>query len=281
MRYGVSIAITDYSIGPGACARAVEERGFESLFVPEHSHIPSSRESPWGGGDTLPQVYYDMMDPFVVLAAAAAVTTEIKLGTGVCLVVQRDPIQLAKEVASLDQISNGRVLLGIGAGWNAEEMADHGTDFKSRFKLMAEYVAAMKVIWTESEPQFAGDYVTFGPMRTWPKPVQKPHPPILIGGAFPHAARRTIDYGDGWIPIAGRGHDVAAEIDEFRALARAAGRDPDELSVTSFLAPNDEDALARMRDAGIERAVFMLGSQTEDKVLPRLDKFAELAARVG
>jgi probable F420-dependent oxidoreductase len=281
MHYGVSMAITDYSMAPGPLARAVEERGFESLFVPEHSHIPSSRRSPWGGGDTLPKVYHEMMDPFVVLGAAAAVTTRLELGTGVCLVVQRDPIQLAKEVATLDRISSGRVLLGVGGGWNAEEMADHGTAFQTRFEVLEERIAAMKAIWTRDEPSFEGKHVSFGPMRAWPKPVQTPHPPILVGGAFPHAARRAVAYGNGWIPIAGRGHDVVEELPAFRAMASEAGRDPDALPVTSFLAPHDPDALARMRDAGIARAVFLLVAKGEAETLPRLDMLAEVAARVG
>jgi len=281
MDYGVSMAITDYSMGPAEFALASEIRGFESLFVPEHSHIPSSRASEWGGGGTLPKVYYDMMDPFVVLSAAAAVTSRIKLGTGVCLVVQRDPIQLAKEVASLDQISGGRVLLGIGAGWNAEEMADHGTEFKTRFKLMSERVDAMKVIWRESEPTYDGAFVSFPPMRTWPKPVQTPRPPILMGGAFPHAAKRAIAYADGWIPLAGRGHDLVKELPEFRRMAREAGHDPDGLPVTAFLAPKDEIALAELRDSGVARAVFMLAPEASETVVSKLDRLAELATRVG
>ena len=281
MDYGVSMAITDYSLGPAEFAAAAEARGFESLFVPEHSHIPSSRVSAWGGGGTLPKVYYDMMDPFVALGAAAAATSRIKLGTGVCLVVQRDPIQLAKEVATLDRISNGRVLLGIGAGWNAEEMADHGTAFGSRFRLMRDRVEAMKVIWREDEPAFQSEFVTFGPMRAWPKPVQSPHPPILMGGAFPHAAKRAVAYADGWIPLAGRGHDLAEEIPKVRALAVAAGRDPESVPVTAFLAPKEADGLARLRDAGAARAVFMLAPEGADVVAGKLDRLAELAQSVG
>ena len=281
MDYGVSMAVTAYSMGPAAFAAAAEERGFESLFVPEHSHIPSSRSSPWGGGDTLPQVYYDMMDPFVALGAAAAATSRIKLGTGVCLVVQRDPIQLAKEVATLDQISQGRVLLGIGAGWNAEEMADHGTAFRSRFRLMRDRVEAMSAIWREDEPFFESEFVSFPPMRTWPKPMQLPRPPVLMGGAFPHAAKRAVDYADGWIPLTGRGHDLSVEIPKFRALAKEAGRDPDALPVTAFLAPKDPGELAKLGDAGAARAVFMLAPESAAEILPKLDRLAQLAAQVG
>lgn len=205
MEFGVSLFFTDYSIGPVELGKAAEERGFESLWTPEHSHIPVSRNSPFYHGGDLPKKYYDVMDPFVTLSAVAAATTTLKIGTGICLIIQRDTIQTAKSVASLDQISNGRFLFGIGGGWNAEEMADHGTtDFKGRFKLMKEQVAAMREIWTESKAEYSGNYVSFPPMMTWPKPVQQPCPPVIIGGAFPHAARRAIAYADGWIPHANR-----------------------------------------------------------------------------
>src|SRR5256714_4230738 len=200
MDVGAALFFTDYSIGPVELAQALEQRGFESLWAPEHSHIPLSRQSPFPQGGDLPKKYYDVMDPFVTLAVAAASTTRLKVGTGICLVVQRDPIQTAKQVASLDQISGGRFLFGIGAGWNAEEMADHGTVFASRFKLMRERVEAMKAIWTQSKPEYDGKFVKFSPMMTWPKPVQKPHPPVLVGGAFPYGARRAIAFGDAWMP---------------------------------------------------------------------------------
>ena len=177
MDFGAAIFFTDYSMGPVELGRALEERGFESLWAPEHSHIPLSRRSPFPQGGDLPKKYYDVMDPFVTLSAAAAATTRLRVGTGICLVVQRDPIQTAKEVASLDQVSGGRFLFGIGAGWNAEEMADHGTEFGSRFKVMQERVEAMRAIWTKSKPEYSGEHVRFPPMMTWPKPSQKPHPP--------------------------------------------------------------------------------------------------------
>ena len=195
---------TDYSMAPGELARALEARGFESVWAPEHSHIPSSRTTPFPQGGELPKKYYDVMDPFVALTAAAAATKMLKVGTGVCLVAQRDPIQTAKLVASIDQVSGGRFLFGVGGGWNAEEMADHGTAFATRFKLMRERIAAMKEIWTKPEPEYHGELVDFPPMRTWPKPVQKPHPPVIVGGAFPYAARRALAYGDGWVPHASR-----------------------------------------------------------------------------
>jgi len=198
MDFGAAIFFTDYSMGPAELGRALEERGFGSLWAPEHSHIPLSRRSPFPQGGELPKKYYDVMDPFVTLAAAAAATTRLQVATGVCLVVQRDPIQTAKQVASLDQISGGRFLFGIGAGWNAEEMADHGTDFTSRFEVMRERVEAMKAIWTKSKPEYDGKFVKFPPMMTWPKPVQKPHPPVIVGGAFPYGARRAIARLVGW-----------------------------------------------------------------------------------
>src|ERR1700704_1029512 len=195
MRIGGTMFFTDYSMSPTELARALEDRAFDSLWVPEHSHIPLTRKSPFPSGGDLPKKYYDVMDPFVTLAAAAAATTTLKIATGICLVVQRDPIQTAKSVATLDQVSGGRFLFGIGAGWNAEEMADHGTAFKSRFEVMQERVEAMKAIWTKSKPEYTGEFVKFPPMMTWPKPVQKPHPPVLVGGAFPHGARRALAYG--------------------------------------------------------------------------------------
>ena len=175
-----------------------------SLWLPEHSHIPTSRKSPWPGGAELPKYYYDTYDPFLSLAAAAAVTKTIKLATGICLVVERDPIHTAKEVSTVDRLSSGRFIFGVGGGWNEEEMANHGTAFATRFKLMRERIEAMKQIWTQSTAAFDGELVKFEPMMQWPKPIQKPHPPIIVGGAFPHAARRAIAYGDGWIPIGGR-----------------------------------------------------------------------------
>ncbi len=204
MDFGAAIFFTDYSMGPAELGRALEERGFGSLWAPEHSHIPLSRQSPFPAGGDLPKKYYDVMDPFVTLAAAATATTRLQVATGICLIVQRDPIQTAKEVATLDQISGGRFLFGIGAGWNAEEMADHGTEFKSRFKVMQERVEAMRAIWTKSKAEYTGEFVNFPPMMTWPKPAQKPHPPVIVGGAFPYGTRRAIAYGDGWVPHAQR-----------------------------------------------------------------------------
>jgi probable F420-dependent oxidoreductase len=276
MHYGVSMFPTDYSIQPHDLAAEAEARGFESMWLPEHSHIPTSRKSPWPGGGELPKFYYDSYDPFVSLAAAAAVTKKIKLGTGICLVIERDPIHTAKEVSTLDRLSNGRVLFGIGGGWNAEEMANHGTTFETRFKLMRERVQAMKEIWTQTKPKFAGELVKFDEMMQWPKPVQKPHPPIIVGGAFPHAARRAVAYGDGWIPIGGRGIDPLDALAQFHKMAKDAGRDPASLSFDLFAAPREADALKRYRDAGVTRAIWMFPSKGREEVLPMLDECAAL-----
>src|SRR6266849_1885508 len=267
MDFGAAMFFTDYSMSPADLARELEARGFESVWAPEHSHIPLSRTSPFPSGGDLPRQYYDVMDPFVTLTAAAAATKTIKVGTGVCLVVQRDPIQTAKLVASLDQVSGGRFLFGVGGGWNADEMANHGTEFKTRFKLMRERIEAMKEIWTKSKAEYHGDMVHFEEMMAWPKPVQKPYPPILVGGGFPQAARRAIRYGDGWCPVGRSGSSLLDVMGKFREMARDAGRDPQTLPVTLFNPAEDADQLARYRDMGIARVVVMLRSEPSDKIL--------------
>lgn len=278
MKFGLCMFLTDYSMSPTALAVASEDRGFESIWIPEHSHIPTERATPWPGGDELPKRYYDCMDPFVSLGAAAAVTTKLMLGTGICLVIQRDPIQVAKEVATLDQISNGRVLFGVGGGWNAEEIANHGTEFKNRFKVMRERINAMKTIWTENKPEFHGEYVDFGPMMTWPKPVQKPHPPIIVGGGFPWAAKRAAEYGNGWIPIAGRGVDLTDTLAEYRKFLAEFGREGEPMNVTIFgidPATVSQEDIDQYEEAGVERMVGMLLSEKEDTILPLMDRMAE------
>jgi probable F420-dependent oxidoreductase len=282
MDFGALMFFTDYAISAVELAKALEERGFESVWAPEHSHIPTSRKSPFPGGGELPKRYYDAMDPFVSLTAAAVATTKLKVGTGVCLVQQRDPIQTAKLVASIDQVSNGRFLFGVGGGWNADEMENHGTEFKSRFKLMRERIEAMKEIWTEEKAEYHGDMVNFDEMMAWPKPVQKPYPPIIVGGAFPQAARRAIRYGDGWCPIGGRpGSDPLEALPQFRQLARDAGRDPQSLPITLFNPVEDADRLARYREMGVARVVIMLLSEPRDKILPILDRWARLMGRTA
>jgi probable F420-dependent oxidoreductase len=274
---------TEYSMGPGDLAAALEARGFESVWAPEHSHIPSSRLSQPASGGPLGRQYYDVMDPFVTLSAAAMATQRLKIATGVCLVIQRDTIQTAKLVASLDQVSGGRFLFGIGGGWNQEEMADHGTQFKTRFKKMREQIEAMRAIWTDDEPEYHGEIIEFPKMKSWPKPVQKPHPPVIVGGAFPHSARRAIRYGDGWVPNASRPHyaDVSEFLPQFRQMAADAGRDATSVPVSIFGAPEDPDRLKRYRDQGVARAIVALPSDKADAILPVLDRWAELIQRTA
>jgi probable F420-dependent oxidoreductase len=283
MRIGGAMFFTDYSMSPTELARALEERGFDSLWVPEHSHIPLTRKSPFPSGGDLPKKYYDVMDPFVVLSAAAAVTKTLLLGTGICLVAQRDPIQTAKQVASIDQVSGGRFLFGIGNGWNEDEMANHGTVFASRHKLARERVEAMKEIWTKSKAEYHGEFVNFDPMTTWPKPVQKPHPPIIVGGAFPFGARRALRYGDGWMPHRTRGQyaDVQALLPKFREMAAEAGRDPASVPITIWGAKENLDLLKRDRDDGVSRLVVSLDSGKADTIVPELDRWATLIGQLG
>jgi probable F420-dependent oxidoreductase len=283
MHFGAAMFFTDYSMAAGDLGRALEQRGFESLWAPEHSHIPVSRASPFPNGGDLPKQYYDVMDPFVTLTAAAAATQTLKVGTGVCLVQQRDPIQTAKLVASIDQVSAGRFLFGVGSGWNAEEMADHGTAFKSRHKVARERIEAMKVIWTESKAEYHGEFVDFDPMMAWPKPVQKPYPPVIVGGAFPYGARRAIRYGDGWVPHASRPEygDVSDFLPQFRKMATEAGRDPASLPVTMFRVVAELDRLRHYRDIGIARVVITLPSAGANEVMPIIDRWAEKMQRMG
>ena len=280
MLFGASMFVTDYAMPPGALAQALEERGFESFWVPEHSHIPASRRSPWPGGGDLPKRYYDCMDPFVALSVAAATTQRIKLGTGVCLVNQRDPIQTAKSVASLDQLSGGRFLFGIGIGWNAEEMANHGTAFPTRAKLVRERIEAMQAIWTSDRAEYHGSFVDFDPVFAWPKPVQRPHPPIIVGGGFPQGARRALRYGNGWIPITGRA-PMRDALTAFRALAHEVGRDPTEVPITAFAAPEDLDEIRRLGELGVTRVVVALDSEPANTILPQLDRWAAIIRASG
>jgi probable F420-dependent oxidoreductase len=283
MKFGAAMFFTDYSVTPAQLGLALEGRGFESVWAPEHSHIPTSRATPFPQGGELPKKYAEAMDPFVSLTAAAVVTTRLKVGTGVCLVAQRDPIQTAKLVASIDQLSGGRFLFGIGGGWNAEEMADHGTVFATRFKLVRERIAAMKEIWTKSEAEYHGELVDFPPMMCWPKPVQKPHPPVIVGGAFPHAARRALAYGDGWIPHASRPQygDVTEFLPRFRQMAAEAGRDPTSVPVTVWGVGEDISRLERCRELGVDRVVVSLNSAGSDDILPILDRWVRLIERIG
>lgn len=277
MDFGVNIFPCEYSISPTVLGSALEERGFESLWVAEHSHIPRDRTAPWPGGDVLPQMYYDAMDPFVVLSAVAAVTKKLKVATGIALVIQRDPIQTAKEVASIDVLSGGRFLFGIGAGWSLEEMENHGTDPTRRFGLMRERIEAMKSIWGNEEAEYHGTQVNFDPIIANPKPVQKPHPPIHVGGIFPGGLNRAVRYGNGWIPIAGRGEfDPKRWVEERNIACEKAGRDPKEVEISIYGAPNDLSQLEALMNAGIDRVVFGLPPEGTEPVMSVLDSLTEL-----
>lgn len=280
MKFGVSIFVTDFSISPAAVAKAAEERGLESLFFTEHTHIPVSRRSPWGGGPNLPETYWHTLDPFVAIGAAAAVTSRIKLGTGVCLVIERDPITLAKEVASVDHLSGGRFLFGVGGGWNLEEMENHGTNPKLRWRILRERILAMKQIWTQDEAEYHGTYVNFDPIWSWPKPVQQPHPPVLIGGNGPRTLQRVAEYGDGWMPIGGRGEiPIEEKMAELNRLAAETGRGPFPITLTGT--PLDPATIDRYRQLGIDRLTYGLPSAGEEQVIPALDHIAEVIARNG
>ncbi len=274
MRFGVFMFPADYGIGPAELSKAVEERGFESLFLPEHTHIPSSRLTPRPGGGELPEKYSHTLDPFVALGAAAAVTKTLRLGTGICLVIERDPIILAKEVASLDHLSGGRVDFGIGGGWNREEMENHGTNYARRWKLMRERVEAMKSIWTQEKATYHGEFVNFDAIWSWPKPVQRPHPPVLVGSDGPRGIQRVVRYGDEWFPGARGVDSFEDKIKELNDLAARAGRGP--ISVSVFGVPPDPARLEQYRLDGVTRCLFALPSAGADVVLPKLDELAEL-----
>jgi probable F420-dependent oxidoreductase len=279
MKLGILMFPTDYAIRPDELAVAAEERGFESVFFPEHTHIPASRRSPWPGGPELPKEYWHTHDLFVALTAAASVTKTIKVGSGICLVVERDPIITAKEVASVDFLSGGRMIFGIGGGWNAEEMENHGTDFKTRWKLLRERVLAIREIWTKDEAEFHGEFVNFDPIWSFPKPVQKPHPPVLMGGDTPRARQRVVDFCDGWMPIGIRSAGILEGMKDLAERARAAGKRPEDFPVTVFGAPADESTLRSYAEAGVERAIFWVPPEGREKVLKILDGYAALARK--
>lgn len=270
MKFGVSIFPTDYAISMAELAPAAEQLGFESLWVAEHSHIPASRQSPWPGGAELPKHYWHTMDPFIALTVAATASKTIRLGTGICLVIQRDPIHTAKETASVDLVSNGRFIFGIGAGWNREEMADHGTDFSTRWKLLREKVEAIRAIWTQEEAEYHGEMVDFGPMRSWPKPVQKPHPPIILGGSGPKILERVVRYADGWMPNRG---DVIERIPELQELARAAGRG--HIPVSYFPKATTSE-IERLAKAGVERCIYYVPPDGRDPALAKLEELGRM-----
>ena len=275
MDIGVTIFPTGYSIRVDELAREAEARGFESLCVPEHTHIPASRLSPWPGGADLPREYWHTLDPFVGLMAAAAVTQKLRLITGIILLTERDPIVCAKAAATLDYLSNGRLEFGIGAGWNAEEMENHGTTFADRFKVMCDRAKAIKTIWAEEEPEYHGRFVDFDPIWSYPKPVQQPLP-ILLGGETKYSLQRVVDFCEGWLPRARSFKDAPAEMARLKAAADAAERDLRTIKVSVFGAPADAAALESFREAGVNRSLLSLPPADRDTVLPKLDQYAAL-----
>ena len=285
MDVGVLIFATDYTIRTDELAIALEERGFESLFLPEHTHIPASRESAWPGGPDLPPDYWHTHDPFVALAYAGAVTKNLKLATGICLLAQRDPIVTAKNVASLDMMSNGRFLFGIGGGWNIEEMNDHGVEYKTRFAQMKEHVQAMKALWTEEDASFKGDFVNFEASWAHPKPVQNPHPPVILGGETDYTLARVVDYCDGWCPLDAQIDDFPTMISELHRRCAVAGRDPASISIMIFAWGDPDEALLRSYyEMGVDTVILGAGRQdpdVKDAVLPFLDRYADLVTELA
>ena len=279
MDFGVMIFPTENTPSPTELGRKVEDLGFESLWFPEHSHIPTSRETPWGGvkgAAPLPDWYWKTLDAFVALGAVAAVTSKLRLGTGITLVAQRDPIWLAKEVASLDVISGGRVLFGIGYGWNKEEMASHGVAYTERRALLREKVLMMKSLWMDEESKFEGDLLTLQPSWAFPKPVQQPHPPIIMGGAAaPKTIADMVEFCDGWMPLATR-HDIAGRLEEVRTAISAAGRDVKAFDVTAYSAKTDPELIERLIALDVNRIVFNLPQKSPEDANSRLADLAEL-----
>jgi probable F420-dependent oxidoreductase len=276
MEFGLAIFPTEDVHAPAELARMAEQRGFESLLFPEHTHIPASRATPYPAGGELPPEYWHTLDPFVACAAAATATERLKVGTGICLVVERDPIVTAKEVASVDRISGGRFLFGVGAGWNVEEMANHGTDASKRFGLMRERVEAIKEIWSSDEASYSGRYVQFERIWCWPKPFQQPHPPVLVGGNGAGVIERVLAFGDEWMP--NRIGDDDGMIARFEELARAAadaGRGQIPITLPSI--PRDPARIERFAGAGVHRAVFWLPATSRDDVEAALDRYTAAA----
>ena len=275
MRFGVTMFSTDYALSPVELGRICEELGYESLLLPEHTHIPTSRRTPFPAGGELPREYRHTHDPFVALGAVAAVTSRIRIGTGVCLLAQRDPIATAKAVATLDHLSGGRALFGIGGGWNEEEMENHGTRPALRWRILRERVMALKAIWTQDEAAFHGRFVDFDPIWQWPKPLQRPHPPIILGGNGPGTLERVVEYADEWMPIPRRdGPRIEERIPELRRLAAQAGRG--HIPVGVYGARPDPTAIERYQQAGVERCVFWLQPGGADEIRAKLAQHAEL-----
>lgn len=270
---------TDQTIDPIELGREADARGFESLWFPEHSHIPVARTTPWGGREgapPLPDFYWRTYDQFVALSAVAATTTNLKVATGITLVAQRDPIWLAKEVASLDRLSNGRFMLGIGYGWNKEELAHHGVAYGDRREVLRESILAMKELWTNDEASFSGKHVSFDASWSWPKPVQTPHPPVILGGsAGPKTAAHIAEFCDGWMPIGGR-HDLSGGVATVRQACEDIGRDPASLSLGVFGAKPDLETFEKLASQGFTRAVLGLGQGPRDEVMADVERFTPL-----
>ena len=277
MKVGTFYFPTDYGIDIAELAKALEDRGFDSLYVPEHTHIPTSRKTPFPAGGELPKRYAHTHDPFVGLAFAAAVTRKLTIGTGICLVPQHEPIATAKAIASLDQLSGGRFVFGIGAGWNVDEMENHGATYETRFAIMREHVLAMKEIWTKEEASFHGKYVNFDPIWSWPKPMRKAGPPIILGGETDHTLKRVVDYCDGWFPRPRQGFSGALAVERLKKMADSKGRDVKSLTITVFGAPNDAAVLEEYAKAGIQYALLAVPDLSRDEILKYLDKIAPLA----
>lgn len=267
---------TDYGIDVRELAKAMEDRGFESLFFPEHTHIPTSRRSPFPAGGDLPKRYAHTHDPFVACTAAAAATETLKVGTGICLVAQHEPIVTAKAIASVDYFSGGRFVFGIGGGWNVEEMEHHGATYKTRFAIVREHILAMKALWTQEEASFSGEHVKIEPSWSYPKPTQTPHPPILMGGETDYTLKRVVEYCDGWYPRPWKGFDPAEAMARLKRIADEAGRDMSTLTVSTFRTPPDAQTLAEYEDAGIFRAILEIPDVSRDETLKLLDEYAKL-----
>jgi probable F420-dependent oxidoreductase len=277
MRFGVALFATDRSIGIVELAHAVEERGLDSLWLPEHTHIPTSRRTPYPNGGELPDEYRRCLDPFVALTAAAIAAPTIRVGTGILLIAQHDPIIAAKAAATIDVVTGGRFSLGVGFGWNEDEMNDHRVDYKTRRELGRENVLAMRALWTQEEASFDGQYVHLPPSWSWPKPVQPGGPPVLIGGAAgPKLFHHIAEYADGWIPIGGRG--ITDGLPKLRAAFEEAGRDPSSALVTPFGSIPDHGKLDYFESLGVTECVFQLPSAPADQVLPLLDKQAAIVS---
>ena len=277
MKVGAFYFPTDYGINIAELAKALEDRGFDSLFVPEHTHIPTSRKTPFPTGGELPKRYAHTHDPFVALAFAAAATKKLTIGTGICLVPPHEPIATAKAIASLDQLSGGRFVFGIGAGWNVDEMENHGATYKTRFAIMREHVLAMKEIWTKEEAAYHGKHVNFDPIWSWPKPARKAGPPVILGGETDYTLQRVVEYCDGWFPRPRQGFTGAGAVERLKKMAESKGRNFKDFSITVFGAPPDTSVIDEYTKAGIEYALLAVPDLGRDEILKHLDKVAPVA----